>query len=935
MGEKVEIAYELGAGGEALPAGASDKVDIAYEIGAPTPIAQRGRATMAALLPFANPLIALNPMSPSNPASPWLQKQAQGTWAQPLADASYNLGDSIEQLSSGALEGLGQFGGMAADAITSPWNPLNPDPAALMDRAAMIQARAKSAPEGQSPGLFDKAMSMAVAPQGAPESSSWRPLSNVSITQAVAPALRAAGITRADDPESELGRILKTSANYVGAAVPTAGMGGVSAPLLLTQAGASGAIAQTAKEAGMGPGAQMGLSLLPSLAAPAISNAYRRAKELVGPVRDTATRVNAGEYLLDAIDEPGVYGPGNTRGQIDRAAATAGATGDSVDDLARMRSTAEQTNNPRLMELETGLRGEGGIKGEFAKRDIAREGIRRKVVESIGGADDLTAESVQNAVAKKLGRFESGSAAKISSAQKRAAEAKAAIGRPVSSETTGSAMRTAVKTPFDKSREAAEARFKIIDPKNKSRLPLTSVRKTARKAQAELFRPKGKELERETSKFLDKLYDQEVTHDSIRDLQDRRSEALSITEDLRNKGKSQDVKLLTEITKSLTDVVDEQIAAGNKTITPEMKQQWQAATTGWRKHKETFGRGTVAEVSQTAGYSGPKVDAGNVPGRFFVGGPAGKARSREFIKATGDPAKAEELIREHVATRLIDKKIVDSSGIIKPDRLADFITDHREALTPYRGLTKSLKDASKAQQLVDHLALKRAGALKAFEKSGAGAIIDVEPERVAARLLGRRDAARATEQVARIANKAPETRAALKRAFVDHLVEKTTNAQGDFKSATLDKFIRTNRRALSKVFSADEIEQFSKVAKDLLSRDRVQYVGSLSRNIGSPTSMNLSVAQWLSRSKAGKIAKLGNHYVGLADSMRGWQIGQRNRMLMEAALDPRVAQSLLKQADAKTVRRFFDLVSREGSLGAMLAASKAGENRGLIKSSSK
>lgn len=262
-----------------------------------------------------------------------------GNWADSLNSVSQSALDHLgwaKQLESGVVEGVGNLAGMASDL-----NPLNPN----WDTYNAIADKLKS-----------KITGSAFTPS--PNSEPF-------------PALRAVtGLEEKNLPaptQDFAGRYLRTIGQF---AAPALIPGGQLMPAV------TGAIAtQGAKDAGLGPWAQFGASIL-GAGAPSVFSAGSRA--MIGPQTERGARELVGNAL--------------SKYDIAPEDVSSALAQNSSDPLLNSKTSAELLQSPELATLEQSM-ATGPRATEYGAAKLARSTAQQDLLDTVSTAKNVPTEA--------------------------------------------------------------------------------------------------------------------------------------------------------------------------------------------------------------------------------------------------------------------------------------------------------------------------------------------------------------------------------------------------------------------------------------------------------------------------------------------------------------------------------------------------------------
>lgn len=409
------------------------------------------------------------------------------------------------------------------------------------------------------------------------------------------------------------------------------------------------------------------------------------------------------------------------------------------------------------------------------------------------------------------------------------------------------------------------------------------------------------------------------------------------------------------------------VSSGNQGVSasglpPEVAERYAAARSATRELKQTYESGPVGSVlAPGAQYGSFKTTASNVASKLFdrpealqayidaaKGNPSALAPMQDYAAfslrqaAVKDgmlsPAKYQQWLDDHAYAFRQFPDLVEKFGNVRAAQTAldDAIAAQKKALADYQtGAIKRLLNTQDPDQVIAN-ALKRPGEFEALvrEVRGGKAIWANRDNDIAVRLVdeppskgsdgrmyqkveydGREsfvplDELRVSGDQAAVAG--------MKRAVIDFMMSKAlstaeagTSGQPQINAATLQKFFLQNRRALSSLFTPEELASIDAVTKDLQRANRS--IVAVKIPGGSNTAQDtggrmMTVLRHMMSAHGGKAAggvsgaffgpvgvAAGAAAGAVADAMRVARINSIENALVEMMLDPKMAAIWLKR----------------------------------------
>ncbi len=381
----------------------------------------------------------------------------------------------------------------------------------------------------------------------------------------------------------------------------------------------------------------------------------------------------------------------------------------------------------------------------------------------------------------------------------------------------------------------------------------------------------------------------------------------------------------------------------------------------------TFDNKTLKPILARPSVANPfTMPASQVPARIFKPGPAGGETMAQYRAAVGD-VQALPVIEGYAVDDLI-RVASRPDGTLDPNKLAKWRNDHADALRSFPALDARLANATTASETAGAVAAARRAkvteAQKGVASKLAGATDPGEITTIVGKIFDRADSVKQMQQLRRALKGDKDANAGLRRAVVDHVLDKVvkdaTGLGDETLSATrLHDFINENEETLKAAgFSAPEIQSMRELADEAAraaviaksARPGENGGEALVQNIlkfgtgpnASPTSLYLRMAV---QSAGHSVLPFlfGGPLVGLAsligagavNAMRAKGLQSVDELFREALLDPALARKLLAKVNAKNMRpvvnSFRQQLSRSALGGSMAGLDTAEDGTAVAR----
>jgi hypothetical protein len=346
-----------------------------------------------------------------------------------------------------------------------------------------------------------------------------------------------------------------------------------------------------------------------------------------------------------------------------------------------------------------------------------------------------------------------------------------------------------------------------------------------------------------------------------------------------------------------------------------------------RDQGETFERGAVGRVLNKDTFGNYTAPESAVPQLVWKRGPGGVEAVEQFLKATGDAPEARETLERYASQSLRDAATNPATGQLVPMKIARWLTEHREVLDLFPELREKMGNLRAATETLDRVL----GANKATEREMnmgvARSFLERDPVAAVREVFRSSSKERGMRALLDMVGRNPAARAGLQQAYIDAILEGTAtsgtlpNAAGEaveaMSGARLRQMLRDTRDAASVIFNPAQIRRLENVVRDFQAGTEWQRSGA---GAGSPTAQNLAMAHLLGRATMGAVdsaktgAALANNAVSrLLSVFYKLQAPAIERLLLEAALDPREGLRLMRAATPTNAEQFTRWAAQNGS----------------------
>jgi hypothetical protein len=384
------------------------------------------------------------------------------------------------------------------------------------------------------------------------------------------------------------------------------------------------------------------------------------------------------------------------------------------------------------------------------------------------------------------------------------------------------------------------------------------------------------------------------------------------------------------------------VGAGGKqsagTSSPSGIAPLREANAAYRNVKETFDEGSVGDILAKTGRGQHDLSNAEVAAKVFHAKPTSGEDARAYLKATG-PEKGVPALSDAAAFSLHEAAVNPADGTFNVKKANDWIDNHKQALAelPPEIRTK-FKTAVDAQQAVADLVGKHKEALSDFDKSQAGAVAGLADHGDIVKHVGTiLDSKTAPEQkLAELAQSAKGNQAAangLKRAAIEHVLDKFVPEGGNPQAEKLQSYIASKKDVLGKVLSPEEIADMgTKAGAVTAAKDKI--AGAEDARAQALRNAEINGKQSVKAAQAARSAELSKYDRGPLGQLKGVNTSgdvlnvikgifgaqdgaaKMQSLASEAAKVPG-ASDALKRAVQEHIQREYTATAESGASGVM------------------
>lgn len=384
------------------------------------------------------------------------------------------------------------------------------------------------------------------------------------------------------------------------------------------------------------------------------------------------------------------------------------------------------------------------------------------------------------------------------------------------------------------------------------------------------------------------------------------------------------VMRLTQLLDGAVSTLDQMGTQG--VATPAIAERYNLANSAARQHAETYRKGTVGVVLRR-GIEGAqsRLPESATIGEFFAKDTRKGAaeRMQDLIRSVGDREEAVAAVHDYAimdALRFAGGKL---GGKVDPQRLQQWILNHRAALDSMPELRKQLGSVASLQKRVQDLSKRVTRTSDAVQRNAAQVFLDSTPQEAMQSVLSSRKAVTKMNNILHSVKGNKEAIAGLKRGFWDELARRSGLSDDanplhifDNPSRMMDA-LQQNRIVAKQLFGKD-LDNIEKVLGAAAAAQRRAAVPAVRGGVtpiegGIFAKTGLSLNQVLSRAYAVTRGVVSGRFVASELAARtinrvmGKMTAEQAQALLEDALsDPEVMKTLLTtptKANAAQIER--------------------------------
>lgn len=341
----------------------------------------------------------------------------------------------------------------------------------------------------------------------------------------------------------------------------------------------------------------------------------------------------------------------------------------------------------------------------------------------------------------------------------------------------------------------------------------------------------------------------------------------------------------------------------------EVSEPLRVARAASRSVHEIFDQGAVGRILKRTN-AGDEAMTPEAALRGTVGrqGPEGAAAAERIEGAA--PTASQEVM-DYLRGRFTDA-IMAADGTFQPKQAATWLRNNGELLSRYPGLRREFSTALANRNNAEQFAARAKLRAKIADETAIARFNRGQEDQAVNSILAAADPAQAAISVVRTARKdaSGKALAGVKAAFSNRLIEQTTSADGVLSGRGLKNLLadKNMRAAMMRVFSADEMRRFERIANAAASMDvKPSEAGEV---INAPVNaLLMRVVQVAAAQTGGKVGASGSMGGSLQTAnifSRTAQNALRNltndgarRLLVRAVEDPELMRALMLNPTAE------------------------------------
>ena len=514
--------------------------------------------------------------------------------------------------------------------------------------------------------------------------------------------------------------------------------------------------------------------------------------------------------------------------------------------------------------------------GKFLERRGEQAAARQEALQGVAPRGEPI--EVTLLLRRQLANLEAQENAAIAQAEARASQAIDRLGGNQPPEEYGRLLRQYTQEAKDAARAARKQVYDAIDPDKNLNAVATGVRDTAGEIVKETTRPLAKAPEGDLAEILQDVakIDDVIPFSDLRTLDTRIGDA--VRAEMRANGETNTWRLLSQLKGSVLDAINDVAknqakyeasaptrAAGDSlearlraawgvddakdVLTPNMTAEDAASLSRAKAvntdYMETFREGPVGEAlkpDKGAGSYKLGFDA-QVGPKFFRAGDTGFEAAQAFLRAAGGDERAVSTMNDYIVSKAFEASRDPGTGLVNPRRLDAWRAKHENALRAFPDARGRISTASRVSDAAAEITANSRATIETAQNSALADVVGArDPETVAKTvggIFGKKNGPTIMRDLVQAVRGDPDAQQGLRRAVADHIrtkflsvIEEGTSEASKINSASFQKFVRDNRRALEQVFDREQINSIQALADDLHRYNRSVAGSALS---GRPT----------------------------------------------------------------------------------------------------
>ena len=497
--------------------------------------------------------------------------------------------------------------------------------------------------------------------------------------------------------------------------------------------------------------------------------------------------------------------------------------------------------------------------GKFLERRGEQAAARQEALQGVAPRGEPI--EVTLLLRRQLANLEAQENAAIAQAEARASQAIDRLGGNQPPEEYGRLLRQYTQEAKDAARAARKQVYDAIDPDKNLNAVATGVRDTAGEIVKETTRPLAKAPEGDLAAILQDVakIDDVIPFSDLRTLDTRIGDA--VRAEMRANGETNTWRLLSQLKGSVLDAINDVAknqakyeasaptrAAGDSlearlraawgvddakdVLTPNMTAEDAASLSRAKAvntdYMETFREGPVGEAlkpDKGAGSYKLGFDA-QVGPKFFRAGDTGFEAAQAFLRAAGGDERAVSTMNDYIVSKAFEASRDPGTGLVNPRRLDAWRAKHENALRAFPDARGRISTASRVSDAAAEITANSRATIETAQNSALADVVGArDPETVAKTvggIFGKKNGPTIMRDLVQAVRGDPDAQQGLRRAVADHIrtkflsvIEEGTSEANKINSASFQKFVRDNRRALEQVFDTAQVSSIQALADDL------------------------------------------------------------------------------------------------------------------------